>query len=402
MRTKVLLQLCMLLIPSIGLIFGSLILLAQEEIGSTVVEPEIADLIESADSEGGVEEVVVTGSRLKRSTLTSISPLEIVNTEISREGGLLNTEEIPGTSTSANSQQVDLTFSESAFDDGPGSHSSSDLNFDDYFGEILFVAIISVLAWAIGANFIVGRDTTIENLEFESITSNLGINPDVRDSISKSSFKYAQNRRVTPMRLSDSWLALFTKSSLFSPREASFKRISFRREELHGRTYSGDAPCIFNCVSNVSGGSTVFWDRTQRVTVFCFENKNTPCRYNLSKRKGTRDDSFFRNKSTTIQEIKYSVSGPETFDSGVKSLKSYTKDEPFNEKFEQNSDDLETFQNFLTDKKIKLLMKLDNTTVIEATPKVTLFYDWPKIVDITELKDKHSYFEDIHKILDCS
>ena len=48
-----------------------------------------------------------------------------------------------------------------------------------------------------------------------------------------------------------------------------------------------------------------------------------------------------------------------------------------------------------------MLLQLDNTTVIEATPKVTLFYDWPKIVDITELKDKYSYFEDIHKILDC-
>ncbi len=402
MRTKVLLQLCMLLIPSIGLIFSSLILLAQEEIGSTVVEPKIADLIESADSEGGVEEVVVTGSRLKRSTLTSIPPLEMVNTEISREAGLLNTEEILGTSTSANSQQVYLTFSESAFDDGSGSHSSSDLNFDDYFGEILFVAIISVLAWAIGANFIVGRDTTIEDLEFESITSNLGINSDVRNSISNSSLKYAQNWGVTPKHLSDSWLALFTKTSIFSPRRASFERISFRRGELHGRTYSEDAPCIFYCVSDVSAGSTDFWDRTQRVTVFCFENKNTPCRYNLSKRKGTRDDSFFRNKSTTIQEIKYSVSGPETFDSGIKSLKSYTNNEPFNEKFEQNTDNLEIFQNFLTDKKIEMLLQLDNTSVIEATPKVTLFYDWPKIVDITELKDKYSYFEDIHKILDCS
>ena len=95
------------------------------------------------------------------------------------------------------------------------------------------------------------------------------------------------------------------------------------------------------------------------------------------------------------------MSGPETFDSGVKSLKSYTNNEPFNEKFEQNTDNLETFKNFLTDKKIKLLLKLDNTTVIEATPKVTLFYDWPKVVDMTELKDKYSYFEDIHKILDC-
>lgn len=215
-----------------------------------------------------------------------------------------------------------------------------------------------------------------------------------------SNFNHTKTWSVTPKYLSDPWFVLFTKPSLFSNREAHFQHIFFRdASKVDSFYYVGDLPNIFNCHTGYQFQSIGF--HVQRLTVFCFENKNTPCRYNLSRKKDSRDNSFFRNSSTTIQEIKYSVSGPETFDSGVKSLKSYTNNEPFNEKFEQNTDNLETFKNFLTDKKIKLLLKLDNTTVIEATPKVTLFYDWPKIVDMTELKDKYSYFEDIHKILDC-
>ena len=111
------------LFAACALTFGSSTLLAQDEIESTDVEAEIADLVESADSEDSVEEVVVTGSRLKRSTFTSISPLQIVNAEISREAGLLNAAEILQTSTSANGQQVDLTFSGFVLDNGPGSRT---------------------------------------------------------------------------------------------------------------------------------------------------------------------------------------------------------------------------------------------------------------------------------------
>jgi iron complex outermembrane receptor protein len=41
-------------------------------------------------SNDDVEEVVVTGSRIKKSTFTSIAPLQILNTEISREAGLID------------------------------------------------------------------------------------------------------------------------------------------------------------------------------------------------------------------------------------------------------------------------------------------------------------------------
>ena len=41
-----------------------------------------------------VEDIVVTGSRIKKSTFTSIAPLQILNTEISREVGLIDAASI--------------------------------------------------------------------------------------------------------------------------------------------------------------------------------------------------------------------------------------------------------------------------------------------------------------------
>lgn len=46
-----------------------------------------------ADDED-IEEVRVTGSRLIRTTYNNISPLQIINTEIEREAGLVDTAEI--------------------------------------------------------------------------------------------------------------------------------------------------------------------------------------------------------------------------------------------------------------------------------------------------------------------
>jgi iron complex outermembrane receptor protein len=97
--------------------------LAQDEIESTEVEAEVADVVESADANASVEEVVVTGSRLKRSTFTSISPLQIISADISREAGLMNAADILQTSTSAGGQQIDLTFSGFVLDNGPGSRT---------------------------------------------------------------------------------------------------------------------------------------------------------------------------------------------------------------------------------------------------------------------------------------
>jgi iron complex outermembrane receptor protein len=107
-------------LASTALIFAGSASYAQEAIESEDVE---ASSSESEQVDSSVEEVVVTGSRLKRSTFSSISPLQIITAEISREAGLLNAAEILQTSTSAGGQQVDLTFSGFVLDNGPGSRT---------------------------------------------------------------------------------------------------------------------------------------------------------------------------------------------------------------------------------------------------------------------------------------
>ena len=107
-------------LASTALIFAGTASFAQEAIESEDVE---ASSSESEQVDSSVEEVVVTGSRLKRSTFSSISPLQIITAEISREAGLLNAADILQTSTSAGGQQVDLTFSGFVLDNGPGSRT---------------------------------------------------------------------------------------------------------------------------------------------------------------------------------------------------------------------------------------------------------------------------------------
>jgi iron complex outermembrane receptor protein len=102
------------------LLFAASTSYSQETIESEEVEADSSDSEQVASS---VEEVVVTGSRLKRSTFTSISPLQIITADISREAGLLSAADILQTSTSAGGQQVDLTFSGFVLDNGPGSRT---------------------------------------------------------------------------------------------------------------------------------------------------------------------------------------------------------------------------------------------------------------------------------------
>jgi iron complex outermembrane receptor protein len=68
-----------------------------------------------------VEEVVVTGSRIKRDTYSSISPLQIISMEFSKEAGLIDAGEILQSSTTTQGQQIDLTFNGFVLDNGPGA-----------------------------------------------------------------------------------------------------------------------------------------------------------------------------------------------------------------------------------------------------------------------------------------
>ena len=70
---------------------------------------------------GDVEEVVVTGSRIRRSTYTSISPLQIIHADVKREAGLIDAGEILQESSTASGVQFDLSFNGFVLDDGPGT-----------------------------------------------------------------------------------------------------------------------------------------------------------------------------------------------------------------------------------------------------------------------------------------
>ena len=87
---------------------------AEEEQGPTV-----------AQTSGPVEEVVVTGSRLRRSTYTSVAPLQIINAEVKREVGLIDAGEIIQQSTASQGWQIDLTFQGFVLDDGPGTTTAN-------------------------------------------------------------------------------------------------------------------------------------------------------------------------------------------------------------------------------------------------------------------------------------
>jgi iron complex outermembrane receptor protein len=76
---------------------------------------------EAVDEEEAPEEIVVTGSRLKRDTYSSISPLQIITGQVSREVGLINAADILQESTAASGQQIDLTFQGFVLDNGPGA-----------------------------------------------------------------------------------------------------------------------------------------------------------------------------------------------------------------------------------------------------------------------------------------
>ena len=86
-------------------------------------EAEDAAAEEAAEEEhaGPVEEVIVTGSRLRRSTYTSVAPLQIISAEVKREAGLIDAGDILQESTAAAGVQVDLTFNGFVLDDGPGT-----------------------------------------------------------------------------------------------------------------------------------------------------------------------------------------------------------------------------------------------------------------------------------------
>lgn len=90
-------------------------------------EPIAVETIDEEEDEeeasGG--EVVVTGSRIKRDAFSSISPIQVITTDATRDLGLINPVDILQKSESATGQQIDSTFQGFVLDNGPASETIS-------------------------------------------------------------------------------------------------------------------------------------------------------------------------------------------------------------------------------------------------------------------------------------
>jgi len=90
----------------------------------STTEEETVDVTDTASSgsQGGTP-IVVTGSRIKRDTYSSISPLQIVTTEQSQNAGLFDPAQILQRDESAAGTQIDATFQGFVLDNGPGNQT---------------------------------------------------------------------------------------------------------------------------------------------------------------------------------------------------------------------------------------------------------------------------------------
>ena len=93
----------------------------EETMPAAATEPSVAEA--AAEEPAPIEEIVVTGSRIRRDAFTSASPIQVITSETSALAGLLNTADILQGSTVASGQQIDDSFSGFVTDGGPGSLS---------------------------------------------------------------------------------------------------------------------------------------------------------------------------------------------------------------------------------------------------------------------------------------
>jgi len=75
----------------------------------------------AADEEAEVEEVIVTGSRIRRNEFSTASPIQVLAGDQSRELGLFDTTEMLQGTTQSSGLQIDNTFGGFVLDNGPGA-----------------------------------------------------------------------------------------------------------------------------------------------------------------------------------------------------------------------------------------------------------------------------------------
>ena len=108
-----------------GLLFAAAPVYAQDAPGTT--GPEVDEILEIADDndddflDSEEDNIIVTGSRLRRDEFTSASPLKVLNIDESIEAGVVDVGTIVQRASVAGGTQFDNTFTGFVTDSGPGS-----------------------------------------------------------------------------------------------------------------------------------------------------------------------------------------------------------------------------------------------------------------------------------------
>lgn len=89
------------------------------------LDTEVIEIEESEEEDRNVDTMVVTGSRLKRDTFSSTSPIQVITSEDAAEQGLFSAVDILQSNAAASGQQIDSTFQGFVLDNGPGSETIS-------------------------------------------------------------------------------------------------------------------------------------------------------------------------------------------------------------------------------------------------------------------------------------
>ena len=87
-------------------------------------EEEQVDITEDGEEAATPQgAITVTGSRIRRDSYTSISPLQVLTTDNQQNVGAFDPAQILQRSESASGQQIDATFQGFVLDNGPGSQT---------------------------------------------------------------------------------------------------------------------------------------------------------------------------------------------------------------------------------------------------------------------------------------
>jgi len=90
---------------------------------TTETTDDVIELVDEEVEEKESDNIIVTGSRLSRDSFTSVSPLQVIDAELSRDLGLVEASQILQTATVAAGTQIDTTFGGFVLDNGPGAET---------------------------------------------------------------------------------------------------------------------------------------------------------------------------------------------------------------------------------------------------------------------------------------